>query len=300
MLRKAYSAIPRYRPGPARAARTWLESESGSNTSSVPRINTAREPPSTKKAARGSRRAMTFLAAYREVVIQSEPAAKLYAAGLTSGRRAERSASMPIWARPRIASASRLKRTTPTLGRSRFEGVPDAVHRALQPLLDQRLQAPGHQRARHRGRRHVRDAQLHAHPIRHLGERESALLLDEPGLRLPADLVRAAPAVQPQHAAQWKAHGDELDVVAGADPGRAGADWLPPRHALEHPRDVSMVGEVVEGTLRRRVDDHRRRELEAGHSTKISACAGPMDGFGSRTRWRARTPSARKSSASSS
>src|SRR5439155_1346141 len=59
-------------------------------------------------AGGGSRLGMIVLAAKREVVIQSDPIVKLYTAGFTSGRHPERSASMPIEARPRIALASRV------------------------------------------------------------------------------------------------------------------------------------------------------------------------------------------------
>src|SRR6266550_3626407 len=56
-------------------ARTWLETLRGSKTSSAPRSSTASDPPSTRKAALGSRLAMTVFAAKRDVVIQIDPPA---------------------------------------------------------------------------------------------------------------------------------------------------------------------------------------------------------------------------------
>src|SRR5713226_7517295 len=295
MLRGAYSAIPRYRPGPARAARTWLERDSGSNTSSVPRMRTALEPPSTKNAARGSRRAIRFLAAYREVVIQIDPAAKLHAAGLTSGRRAARRASMPIWARPRIEAASRLKRTRSTLGRRGFQGVPDMLQRSLEPLPDDPIEAPRDERADDGGRGHIRDSELDPDTLGGLGEREASLLPDQPRLRRPADLVRPAPAVQAQNASQRNPHRHHLHVVAGADAGGRGSNRLPHADAIEHLGHMAVVGEIVKGVLGRCVYDHRGRELERAHRLNISVCAGRMDACGSRTRWRSHGLSAAKS-----
>src|SRR5438093_891874 len=58
--------------------------------------------------AGGWRLALIVWVAKRGGGIQREPYAKLYTAGFTSGKRPERSASMPIEARPRIALASRV------------------------------------------------------------------------------------------------------------------------------------------------------------------------------------------------
>src|SRR2546422_2177117 len=208
--------MPRYRPGPASAARTWVESDSGSKTSSVPRISTAFDPPSTKNAARGPRLAMRFLAAYREVVIQSDPAAKLYAAGLTSGRRPDLRASIPICARPRMPWASRLKRTLRTLGRRAFQGATNVLQRLLEPLPDHPIEPAGERGPDHRSRRYVCDTKLDPNALRRLGEREAALLLDEPRLRIPSNLLRPAPADPANHAPALNAQRHHLDVKSAA------------------------------------------------------------------------------------
>src|SRR4029077_17714532 len=100
---------------------------------------------------------------------------------------------MPIWARPRTEAASRLKRTRSTLGRSGFQGVADVLKRALEPLLDDPIQAFRDQRADEGRRRHVGDSELTGAAPPRLGEREAPLLFDQPRLRPPADLVRPTP-----------------------------------------------------------------------------------------------------------
>ena len=90
------------------------------------------------------------------------------------------------------------------------------------------------------------------HAALDLGEGEAALLLDDALLRYPPDLVRAPPAVEPQHALQREAKGDHLDLVAGADPlasSRPIGSHL--RDPFEDGGDVPVVGEVVEGALGR-------------------------------------------------
>src|SRR6185312_15227671 len=137
--------MPRYRPGPSSAARTWLESERGSKTSIVPRMSTACEPPSTKNAALGSLRANMFLAAKRDVVIQTEPETKLNAAGLTSGSRAERSASIPIRPPPSTERAVRFNLISClSLG---LEHVLDFLHRGLQAVADHKVKPLADRRA---------------------------------------------------------------------------------------------------------------------------------------------------------
>src|SRR4029077_17509895 len=105
---------------------------------------------------------------------------------------------MPIWARPRTEAASRLKRTRSTLGRSGFQSVADVLKCALEPLLDDPIQAFRDERADEGGRRHVSDSELDLDALPRVGEREASLLFDQPRLRHPADLVRPAPAVEPQ------------------------------------------------------------------------------------------------------
>src|SRR5581483_5579888 len=81
-------------------------------------------------------------------------------------------------------------------------------------------------------------------------------------LRNPADLVPGPPAVEPQHRAQREAECEHLDGVARPHPLRLGADRLPAVHAFEHPGDVAVVREEIEGSRGRRVDDHGDGELE--------------------------------------
>src|SRR5437879_7767127 len=139
-------------------ARTWLETFRGSKTSSAPRSRTASDPPSTRKAALGSRLAMTVLAAKRDVVIQIDPPAKLNTAGLTSGVRPARSASIPIVVRPRIALASRVSRIGATLGLQRFT---DPLHPALQALAHHPIQPARDCGSNPRAGRPMRAVQTH-------------------------------------------------------------------------------------------------------------------------------------------
>src|SRR6266851_3518191 len=70
-------------------------------------------------------------------------------------------------------------RATSRADHSGFEGVADAVHGSLEPVLHDPIQPPGHERPDHEGRRHVGDPELDANAIRRLRERETALLLDQ-------------------------------------------------------------------------------------------------------------------------
>src|SRR2546423_6497804 len=277
--------------GPPSSARTWAETDSGSNTSSVPRSSTAREPPSTKNKARGSRRASTVLTANRDVVIQSEPAPKWKAAGLTIGIRPDRSASIPMRAEPSTAVASLLRRTRPTLGatvesmllRPSLEGFPNPLHRVGKTLAYEPIDLLGHGRADHRRGGNVIDLQDDAHALRNLGEGEAALLLDDARLGFPADLVRPPPAVQAQDAAERCSHHLHLHVEARAFALSLGADRLPAAHPLQHLRHVAVVGKIVEGFFGGAGDHHRNREFKLWQYP-MTICVGPRAVFRSMTR----------------
>src|SRR6266571_1651873 len=247
-------------------ARTWLETLSGSKTSSAPRSSTASDPASTRNAALGSRLAMTVLAAKRDVVIQIEPPAKLKTAGLTSGVRPARSASIPIVVRPRIALASRVRRIAATLG---LQGLSNPIQRALQAVAHRPVEPARYRGSDHRGRRLIRDVQLDPHAVRDLLEAETSLLLDQPGFRDPADLLGTAPAVKAQHVFKRQSKQGHLHRVARAGPRGLGPDGFPSADALEHVRNVPIVGEVVEGPLRRGLGRDPGREFQSRHQSKI-------------------------------
>src|SRR4029077_2647646 len=106
------------------------------------------------------------------------------------------------------------------------------------------------------------------HAVLHLGEGEAALLLDDALLGYPSDLVRTPPAVQPQHAGQWEAQRDHLNLIASANPLGLLTDRLPPGDPFDDGGDVPMVGEVVKSTLGRGFGSDLCRELALGHFPK--------------------------------
>src|SRR5579864_4205826 len=134
----------------------------------------------------------------------------------------------------------------------------------------------------------VRDAKLDPGAVLGLREREAALLLDQPRLRDPPDLLRAAPSIQTQRALQRHRERDHLDAVAGSEPARLRADRLPFTDALQDLCDVVVIGKEVEDPLGRRLDGDLGGELKPGHATsKILAWSGGVPG-----RWRSKTRSA--------
>jgi len=162
---------------------------------------------------------------------------------------------MPMRARPRIALASLFSRTGPTLGR---EAISNSAHCGCQPPADEAVKAARHRGSEQRRGRRVLDPEDDPRaPGGEPGECEAAPLLDQPGLGDPADLVRPPPPIHAEDAAQRKSQRGHLDRVAGADALRLRADRVPAADALEHLRDVAVVGEKVEGLVRRGADRDR-------------------------------------------
>ena len=169
---------------------------------------------------------------------------------------------MPMRARPRIVLASLFSRTRPTLGR---EAISNSPHGGCQPPAHEAVEAARHRGSEQRCGRRVLDPEddpgaTGGDP----GECEAAPLLDQPGLGNPADLVGPSPPIQPEHAAQRESERGHLDRVARADALRLRTDGVPAANAFEHLRDVAVVGEIVEGLLRRGADGDRYRQLELG------------------------------------
>src|SRR5207245_1449348 len=129
-----------------------------------------------------------------------------------------------------------------TLGPRRLEGVAYSLHRLLELLPDDPVNALGDGEPDHRGRRLIHDPEPDVHALGDLRERETPFLLDQTRFRDPTDLMRLPPAVESQDAAEGEAHRRELDFVTGADSGRTRANWLPVRHALENLRHMVVVG----------------------------------------------------------
>src|SRR5258706_3064094 len=179
--------------------------------------------------------------------------------------RPDRTASMPMRPPPSTRLASLFSLIRRTLG---LEGRLDLRHRGGQTGANEPVDALGDRDAEHRRRRLVGNAQHDPHTVRGGLEAEPAFLLDRAGLGDPSDLTPAAPAVQTQHRAQRKPERGHLDRVARAGPLRLRADWLPAIDALEHARDVAVVGEIVKGLLRRGRHLDRDGQLELGQYSK--------------------------------